>query len=90
VGTSYQFNSNGPPWAFDAQNVPAETATTGVAGKRADAITQPAKTVMFTEAALLIPELWHRGKVNVVAGDGHVAMADLETLQNTDEYRWGL
>jgi prepilin-type N-terminal cleavage/methylation domain-containing protein len=87
VGNSYWFDANGPPWDFEAGNVPGDAALRGLAGKRMDAVRRPAQTVIFADASVVMfPWMWHRNGGNIVCGDGHVAFKDQDTLADPDEY----
>jgi prepilin-type N-terminal cleavage/methylation domain-containing protein len=94
VGNSYHFNANGypmqPPMPKDRIANPA--AGEGLAGARFNKVRDPARRVMFLDAALPYTDAvgleWHyKKKGNICLGDGHVVFAEVPP-QKDGEYLW--
>lgn len=82
VGNSYNFNAIGSPAMTPA-------AGEGYAGRRFTKTRDPSRTVLFLDASLVYPGLWHgpdRG--NVCFADGHVRLMPRPGNVATADYKW--
>jgi prepilin-type N-terminal cleavage/methylation domain-containing protein/prepilin-type processing-associated H-X9-DG protein len=95
VGTSYQFNANGPPNYNRAAGDPPRPYD-GLAGHKVTAVRQPARTIEFFETCLLystVGPAWHdapRKSGNVCFADGHVVVVanlNMGTFE-TEQAKW--
>jgi prepilin-type N-terminal cleavage/methylation domain-containing protein/prepilin-type processing-associated H-X9-DG protein len=83
VGTSYNFNANGHPFA-----APPTDPTPGLAGKKIAQIRDSSRTIMFLDAAMIYGANWHpRSKGNICMVDGHVVFDDMPDTTKRN-YLW--
>jgi prepilin-type N-terminal cleavage/methylation domain-containing protein/prepilin-type processing-associated H-X9-DG protein len=96
VGTSYQFNANGPPAYNPTTAGPLHRPYDGLAGYKISSVRAPAKTIEFFETCLMYADrgpCWHDPKNdigNVCFADGHVVViAKLDDVKVEDkETKW--
>lgn len=86
VGTSYNFNALGNPFA-PYHNQPGNTA--GLSGKKIGSIRQISDTVAFLDASLIKGGNWHNNDSgNIAFLDGHVERRDRPAPDASDRLLW--